>query len=439
MRYDSIVLLLGGNKLNRGILEKFSNKGHKVFVVDWNDHPDLIGDKHYQIDVKDYESIIWTLKKDGYWDNVSWVYSSMDPAVESVARINHEIGLSTISDEGLRFSSSKSKMTSKWAEDGLLNRFSKCYTEFDDEIFQLNSKMKIIIKPDNSASSRGITIIEKNSNIEFVKNAYDKARNEASNNSVVVEEFIEGTEYTVEMIGDLYGEVMVYGISRKTHTKYTDNNRIAIKLHYNFEDTELQEKIADYAIRCYRSLQFISSLAHLEIIIKPDGGISPIEIGARSSGFIASDLVDIVSGEDFLGKLINVQNGEAVTTGLHPQTDFSSMYFFYDFPDNSIVIKEKSLIDFCDQRIISRYWDRTNIKVGNCFTKIENDNARIGFEVLEGPQNVMTMDYISEREREMIDEVIPYSEASRLAHIRKYGQVLEEEYTEDGIRVKGYL
>ena len=41
--------------------------------------------------------------------------------------------------------------------------------------------------------------------------------------------------------------------------------------------------------------------------------------------------------------------------------------------------------------------------------------------------------------REMIDEVIPYSEASRLAHIRKYGQVLEEEYTEEGIRVKGYL
>ena len=41
--------------------------------------------------------------------------------------------------------------------------------------------------------------------------------------------------------------------------------------------------------------------------------------------------------------------------------------------------------------------------------------------------------------REMIDEVIPYSEASRLAHIRKFGQVLEEEYTEEGIRVKGYL
>ena len=41
--------------------------------------------------------------------------------------------------------------------------------------------------------------------------------------------------------------------------------------------------------------------------------------------------------------------------------------------------------------------------------------------------------------RTLIDEVIPYSEASKLAHIRKYGRITEEEYTEDGIRIKGYI
>ncbi len=47
-------------------------------------------------------------------------------------------------------------------------------------------------------------------------------------------------------------------------------------------------------------------------------------------------------------------------------------------------------------------------------------------------------DILKER-RTAIDEVIPYSEASKLAHIRKYGQLTEEEYTENGIRVKGYI
>ena len=41
--------------------------------------------------------------------------------------------------------------------------------------------------------------------------------------------------------------------------------------------------------------------------------------------------------------------------------------------------------------------------------------------------------------REPIDEVIPYTEGSRLAYIRKYGQLTEEEYTEEGIRIKGYI
>ncbi len=46
---------------------------------------------------------------------------------------------------------------------------------------------------------------------------------------------------------------------------------------------------------------------------------------------------------------------------------------------------------------------------------------------------------ILKENRTVIDEMIPYSEASKLAHIRKYGQLTEEEYTEDGIRIKGYI
>ena len=60
-------LLLGGNKLNYGIVEKFRNKGYFVYVIDWNEHPQLTGDKHYQIDIKDTASIIDALKKDGVW------------------------------------------------------------------------------------------------------------------------------------------------------------------------------------------------------------------------------------------------------------------------------------------------------------------------------------------------------------------------------------
>lgn len=406
MEDKPIFLLLGGNKLNLGILEKFKRKGFRVFVIDWNEHPDLTGDSHYQIDVKDYASIMAALKRDSFWEYVSFAYSSIDLAVKSVAYINREIGLKTISDEGLEYASSKSKMTEKWSEAGLLNRVSKCYSLFDEEIVKLNSDMKIIIKPDNSASSRGITILDKGSDPEIIIKAFNKAYKEASDHKVVVEEFVEGIEYTVEMIGDSYGNVSVFGISKKSHTKNTNNNKIAVKLHYNSVDDARQQRIAEFAIKCYMALGFSSSLGHLEILEKTEGTFSPIEIGARSSGFIASDLVDIVSGEDFLGRLIEVQKGDALTSGLHIQTEMSSMYFFYDFPDNSIVVKEKNILDFCNEGISSRYWERSKIKAGTHFHKIDNDNARLGYEVLEGAKKIMTEKYINKVECDLHNECL---------------------------------
>lgn len=403
---QKIFLLLGGNKLNYGILTKFQKAGYLVYVIDWNKTPQMVGDKHYQIDVKDSAAIIQALKADGVWNKVIFAYSSIDLAVPSVAQINRAIGLHTISDAGLKYSSSKSMMTHKWAEAGLLNRISKKYTAFDETISQFNRMYKTIIKPDNSASSRGITILSRNTDHNILQKAFIKAQEEASDHFVVVEEFVEGIEFTVEMIGDSKDNVCVYGISKKTHTKNTDQNRIAVKLHYNAVDDALQNKIADFGIACYKALGFSSSLGHLEIILKPDGTISPVEIGARSSGFIASDLVDIVSGSNFLGDLIKVQQGNDVQNGLHPQTNKSSMYFFYDFPDNSEIKKECCLLDFLDKTIISRYFNRDNLVLGKRFSKIDNDNARLGFEILEGNKSLMTEEYVVQKEKEMIKNLL---------------------------------
>ncbi|MEE1340594.1 MAG: ATP-grasp domain-containing protein [Succinivibrionaceae bacterium] len=403
---NSIFLLLGGNLLNYGIAKKFSDLGYLVYVVDWNENPQIKGDKHYQIDVKDSNKIISTLKQNHELENVVLAYSSIDLAVQSVAKINQAIGLKTITQEGLNYASSKSMMTNKWEEDGLLNRISKRYVQFELEILSFNSNYKTIIKPDNSASSRGITILEQNSAKDEIIKAFSKAQNEASNGIVVVEEFVEGTEFTAEMIGDIYGNVCVYGISQKEHTENTINNKIAVKLHYNSNSLNIQNLIADFAIKCYKSLGFSASLGHLELILKNDGSISPVEIGARSSGFIASDLVDIVSGSNFLNDLLKVQRGMPVTNGLHPQTTKSSLYFFYDFPKGCVIKKKFSFIDYLESSIVSRYSNRENLYVGHKFDNINNDNERVGFEILEGSKSIMTHDYIKNQEKYMLLDVM---------------------------------
>ena len=82
------------------------------------------------------------------------------------------------------------------------------------------------------------------------------------------------------------------------------------------------------------------------------------------------------------------------------------MYFFYDFPNGKQVVKENNLLDYCDKEITSRYFDRSNIILNHRFYKIDNDNARQGFEILEGKKEMMTREYINDSEQRMLKEIL---------------------------------
>ena len=45
---------------------------------------------------------------------------------------------------------------------------------------------------------------------------------------------------------------------------------------------------------------------------------------------------------------------------------------------------------------------------------------------------------ILKESRIYIEELIPYSDTARVNRIRKYGQIISEEYLEDGVLIKGY-
>ncbi len=49
------------------------------------------------------------------------------------------------------------------------------------------------------------------------------------------------------------------------------------------------------------------------------------------------------------------------------------------------------------------------------------------------------IDEILREDRQLIEKVYSYSEMSEIADLKRYGEVLEEEYLEEGIRVKAYI
>jgi len=217
-----------------------------------------------------------------------------------------------------------------WKRDGLLNRFSLLVPS-DQEALQpiIASGRQMIVKPNLSSNSRGITILPPGADRADYTEALQRGRQASFDGQAIVEEFFEGREFTVEMLGDGFGNVSVYVISVQYHSKHAGPNKVANKLHYNsaaFSD-ETYERIADYGRRCYRSLGLHLSLGHLEILMREDGLLSPVEIGARSGGFIASPLTKIASGRDFLGDYMRVLEGAQVNgDGAFYKSSISSLY-----------------------------------------------------------------------------------------------------------------
>lgn len=299
-------------------------------------------------------------------------------------------------------------MTRIWNDAGLLNRYSRLIETMDSDVFLQSQVYKLIVKPNISSSSRGITILDKGADKEAVINAIEKAKKESFDKKVVVEEFVEGREFTCDMLGDSFGNVSVYAISVKYHTKNTNNNKIAVKLHYNSNvyPDETYRRIAETGKKCYKSLGFSSSFGHLEILLKSDGTLSPVEIGARSSGFITNPLVSLASGQDYFGDYLKVINGGRIEATDHINGPISSMYFFYDLPNGSSVIKPCTLMDFLPEGIVSEYYNRSKIlQYGYQFKDITNDNERIGYEVIHGEREMMSIHRIESAEQAFIKHI----------------------------------
>lgn len=401
-----VVIILGGNKLNRGIVDYCKHKGYFVVVVDWSPDAALKGDLFLCIDVKDTDHIVDALCGHGITE-IMGAYSSIDLAVRSVNAINAHYGLCHMSPSALVHALPKSEMTRIWQDNGLLNRISKVYNDYArEEIHHLCKLTKLIIKPNISSSSRGITIIEKGSDEPIIKEAFIKAQNESFDGRVIIEEFVEGREFTCDMLGDKDGNVSVYAISVKYHTTNTNNNKIAIKLHYNSNiyPNEVYEHIAKIGKECYKTLGFKASFGHLEILMKPNGILSPVEIGARSSGFITNPLVSLASGHDYLGDYFRVLHGASISGNDYINGSQSSMYFFYDMPHDTECKQPCALIDFLPKGIESHYFDREKVMTqGTHYANIVNDNQRIGYEILTGPRTLLAMETVERAEKQFIE------------------------------------
>lgn len=407
---DKYFVLLGENPLLWGQVCHLRELGYKVILVAWNEKPRIEGDLYIQMDIKNSEGIIAELEARGLKGQVYGALSSIDLAAPTVNAINGWCGNKTMPEKFNKVLS-KNDMRDAWMAAGVFNRISKMDDELSfDELYDLSQKMKLICKPDVAASSRGITILDRGQTREALHDALNKAKETSFNGKCLIEEFVEGEEFTVDMLGDAYGNVNCYGSSIQHHSLYALKNHVTVIHHWNSRkyDDETWVRIANFGIECYKALGLHSMFGHLEIIMKEDGSFTPVEMGVRSSGFICSHTVWKASGHDYLGDYVRMLHGEKIEPGNYMNGENASMWFGYDIPSNSYSVEESNITEFLDPRITVLFENHDGLKVNEHYGDYINDGDRdkFGYAILYGPRDIMTYESVQESNEKFLDKFL---------------------------------
>ncbi len=258
--------------------------GMKTLAIDCNKKAEGFkhSDDYLCLDTNNHENIIIELKKKNI--NIIGALSfCSDIGIELCAYIRSKFSIKGYGIETARKLVNKHHQRSEWEKAGLQQNF-KWKIFFDsNKAFEylkgINSKK--VLKPVDSSGSKGVLVYKKESEIEFndIKNAFEFSRCK----QIIIEDFIEGKEYTIEVFYEK-SNPYILAITEKQKLR-SSNFTIANKIFTpNLEDLTIK-KIKHHVFKAAKALGYYSGIAHVEIIIGKSGTINLVEFSARGGGF----------------------------------------------------------------------------------------------------------------------------------------------------------
>lgn len=293
--------IIGASYLQLPLIEKAKEMGFETHVFAWkaNDVGETAADYFYPISIVEKEQILEECRKIG----IAGICSiASDLAMITVNYVAEKLGLVGNSVETTEMSTNKHKMRECFFENDVPSPKSVLASQ-DYSIDEFS--FPLIVKPVDRSGSRGISLVQDPSELD---NAIDYARKQSFSGEVLIEEFADGDEYSIECIS-WNGEHTLLAVTRKFTGDYPYFVEICHLQPAPISD-ELREKIKSTTFHALDSLGIKYGASHTELKINSSGKIAIIEIGGRmGGGMIGSTLVQLSTGIDFVRAVIETATG----------------------------------------------------------------------------------------------------------------------------------
>ncbi len=298
------ILIVGASVLQLPAILKAKDMGFYVGVADYN--PEAVGiqyaDEYFNvstIDVDGVSRVAQSFHPDGI------MTLATDMPMRAIAAASKACGLPGISYETAVKATDKAEMIKAFEEHGVEHPWycvARDKNEFDTIIE--NVTFPCIMKPTDNAGSRGVVLAH---DIGELKAAYDYSHRESRGGAIIIEEYLRGPEFSIEMMVT-NGEPHVLQITDKLTTGAPHFVEMGHSQPTR-QSGENQEKIRNLAVRACKAVGINCGPAHVEMILT-ENGPKMVELGARMGGdCITTHLVPLSTGIDMVRATIDVACG----------------------------------------------------------------------------------------------------------------------------------
>lgn len=328
------LIIIGANEFQKKLIDKAREMGYETHVFAWEEGAIAKNscDFFYPISIRDIDAILnhaKTIRPIGVCSIGS------DLANITVNTIAKELNLIGNSLDCILVTTNKFEMRKRLQSENLPCPAFQLVNKAND-FSPYNINLPAIVKPVDRSGSRGI--YKTNSVKETIK-AINLSKDISFSGEVLVEEFIDGEEFSVEFISQ-YGKHYFIQITKKYTTGSPNFIERAHMAPAEGITPEIQKKIIETIEKSLSALNVTNGASHSEIKITSSGEIKIIEIASRMGGdYIGSDMVPITTGFDFVKNIIQVSINQPIKFSLK-KTDKKALVFFILNKSDKIKIKK---------------------------------------------------------------------------------------------------
>ena len=321
------IMVFGVGELQESIIKRAKAKGLFVVGID----PCANAYCRDSVDVfeivggQDYEGTLAVARK---YNVSAIVTAATDKPLVMMARVAKEMNLPFYSEETALISTDKFKMKECFRKAGIPcanGGLIKSIDEAEGLVYP------VILKPRDNSGSRGVIFCNNKVELEA---AFNEAMQYTRLDSVLVEEFIEGQEYSIESL-HFDGKSEVIQFTEKRTTPFPYNVELGHIQPANMSEKhkeQIRKIIADIAV----ALGFENCPSHTELKIN-ERGIFIIETSPRLGGdYITSTLTPLSTGINLEEQLLNIATDNPVDTTTGKVERASAVRFFSFNESNTI-------------------------------------------------------------------------------------------------------